>query len=144
MSRLTILKRLLRDSRGAAAIEFALLAPSLILLLFGVLTLGVHMQSYNSARSIVYDLDRYTVVQYQTKNEIGAEQIAEVGTAIATSSPYNFPVDRLRISAEEVASGITGAKRFDVTLSYVPLDIPLPLDLDPPTIVQTQAIIVPD
>jgi len=135
---------LLRDSRGAAAIEFALLAPAIIMMLLGVLMVGLHMQSYNSARSIVYDVNRYTVVEYQKNNQIDEGQIEEVARSIATSSPYNFPTDNLNVTVGEVASGMTGAKRFNMTLTYTPIEIALPMDIGVPTIVKSHSIIVPE
>ncbi len=137
-------RRLARDNRGATAIEFAMLGPSLILMMFGILTIGLHMQSFNSARSIAYDVSRYTIVEYQKENRIEANQIREVALAIATSAPYNFNPDNLSIVVEEGSTGITGADRYDLTITYAPIDVPLPIDLDPPTIQKTQAIIVPE
>lgn len=121
-----------------------MLGPSLILMMFGILTIGLHMQSFNSARSIAYDVSRYTIVEYQKENRIEANQIREVALAIATSAPYNFNPDNLSIVVEEGSTGITGADRYDLTITYAPIDVPLPIDLDPPTIQKTQAIIVPE
>lgn len=137
-------RNVIDDTRGVAAIEFALLAPTLILLMMGVLTIGVHMQSFNSVRSIAFDANRYTVVEYQKNNKLDADQIEQVAKSIADSAPYSLPLERLTVAAAEVPSGITGAKRFNLTLTYVPLDLAMPMDIEPPTITKTHAIIVPD
>ena len=142
-----ILKRYLRDRRGMAAIEFAILAPMIIVLLLGVLAIGIQMQNFNSLRSIAYDVNRYTVIQYQKDIEFDADQIRDKALAIAGSSPYNLATGdeaRFDVTVEEGATPITGARRFDLTLTYIPMKIAMPLDLDPPKLTKTQAIIVPD
>ena len=48
---MSTLRRLRRDDRGAAIIEFALLAPVLLGLMLGVLQMGLQMQSFNALRA---------------------------------------------------------------------------------------------
>jgi Flp pilus assembly protein TadG len=48
----TLLARIRRDRRGAVMVEFALIGPALLAMLFGVLQFGLGMQNYNALRSI--------------------------------------------------------------------------------------------
>ena len=74
-----LLNRIRRNDTGAAAIEFALLSPALILMMIGVLQVGVAMQNYNALRGLSADVARYTMVQYQTGNTISNSQIESWG-----------------------------------------------------------------
>lgn len=143
MKPLLTLRLLLKDRRGGPAVEFALLAPILIAMLMGVLMIGIYMQNYNSVRSIVFDTERYTVIEYQKENKLLPLQIQQVATAIGSRSPYNFSPERLDASVQEVASGMVGAKRFNLTVTYTPPVISGLLHIHPPVIQRTEAIIVP-
>jgi len=137
-------RQLIGDKRGAVAVEFAILAPAIIVLLLGVLMIGLHMQSYNSVRSIAYDVERYTVVEYQKENKLLPAQIEQVAQSIGRLSPYNFNSDRLNASVVTEASGMTGAQKFVLTLTYTPQKISALMKVQPPVITQTQSIIVPN
>ena len=136
-------REVFKDRDGAAAIEFALLAPVVIVMLLGVLMIGLYMQAYNSVRSIAFDVERYTVVEYQKNNNMLPAQITQVAYAIGRQSPYNFDSDRLYALVEEEPTGVTGAKKYLLTLSYTPAEISAIMKIQPPTITQTQSIIVP-
>lgn len=138
------LYRLLKDREGAAVIEFAVVAPALITMLIGVLMIGIYMKDYNSVRAIAYDTNRYTVVEYQKSNKMTETQIAQVATAIARRSPYNLAADEIETSAVEEESGISGAKKFTLTVAYTPPEISGLLGISPPRIEQTETIIVPE
>lgn len=94
------LHRLVADRRGAAAIEFALLAPAFLLMFIGVLQVGVGMQAYNSLRQVSSQTAREVSVQYQTNNRLTNSQIAQVATANATSAPYILQADRLNVTVQ--------------------------------------------
>jgi len=106
MTHLSLLARLRRNHEGAAAIEFALVAPVLITMLLGVLMIGLHMQAYNSVRSAAFDTERFTVVEYQRQNEMLPAQIEQVAVAIATRSPYNFNPEEVEACVDTVPSGM--------------------------------------
>ena len=135
---------LLRDRRGITTVELALIGPLLIAGVLAVVTTGIHMQNYNSLRAVAYDTNRYAMVEYQKENEVGPVQIAQVASAIARRSPYHLSADSLNAQAVEVESGIDGAKRINLTLTYSPpVTIPF-VKVAMPALVQNQAIIVPE
>ena len=94
------LSRLIADRRGAAAIEFALLALAFLLMFIGVLQVGLSMQAHNSLRQVSAQTAREVSVQYQTNNRLTNSQIAQVATANATSAPYILQAGRLNVTVQ--------------------------------------------
>ena len=89
MSR-NLLTRLAEDKRGSALVEFALLAPIVFGLFFGIIQLGLSMQSQNSLRGIASDTARWAVVEYMKQNEVDDDAIRTKALSIATSAPYSL------------------------------------------------------
>ena len=113
------LLRLAADRRGGAAVEFGLLAPAFILMLMGVLQVGVGLQAYNSLRNASADTAREVSVQYQTDNRLTPSQIAQLGTANATTAPYLLQSDRLTVTAAlAVTQQIPNATEMTLTIRY--------------------------
>jgi Flp pilus assembly protein TadG len=117
-----LLLRLEGDRRGAAIVEFAILAPLLFAMVFGVIQVGLQMWSYNSLRSIVADTARYTMVEYQKGNEITTDQIESKAIALAVNSPYNFNIDNIgTVEADPVTpSDVSGMTEYSLTMTYTP------------------------
>lgn len=142
-----LLGPLWHDRRGAAVLEFAILAPILFAMLFGVVQVGLQMWSYNSLRSIVADTARYTMVEYQKGNQITTDQIQTKAVAVAVNSPYDFNIDRIDINPPTaIAAGdpdyIAGMTGYRLTMSYTP---PTALDftgIRAPTLTITRPIYV--
>jgi Flp pilus assembly protein TadG len=135
------------DCRGAAVLEFAILAPIFFAMLFGVVQVGLQMWSYNSLRSIAADTGRYTMVEYQKGNQLTPDQIESKAIALAVNSPYDFNIDHIDISAPTaIAAGdsdyIAGMTGYRLTMSYTP---PTVLDftgISAPTLTVTRPIYV--
>lgn len=142
MDAIPSLSRLQGDRSGAVVVEFAILAPLFIAMCIGILAIGVQMQNYSAMRSLATDMNRYTVVEYQKSNMMSADQIADVTSAIAVSPLYGLKGDRLAVNVSEVASPITGSRKFTMALDYSPF---LPFyGLKPITLTYKQNIYVPD
>ena len=137
------LTQLTDDRSGSAIIEFAILAPMIFAMLFGVIQVGLQMWSYNSLRSIVADTARYTMVEYQKSNQLTTDQIESKATAIAVNSPYDFNIDDIgTLEVTNPASDIAGMTEFQLTMSYTP---PTVLDftgIRAPTLTITRPIYV--
>lgn len=143
MTRRRPLTQLTDDRSGSAIIEFAILAPMIFAMLFGVIQVGLQMWSYNSLRSIVADTARYTMVEYQKSNQLTTDQIESKATAIAVNSPYDFNIDDIgTLDVTNPASDIAGMTEFQLTMSYTP---PTVLDftgIRAPTLTITRPIYV--
>lgn len=111
---------LLPDNRsGAAAIEFALLAPAFFMMFFGVFQVAVYLQNYNAVQSLASDGSRYVMVEYQKNNTLTDEQIRSVMLGEAVNAPYLLDTDRLSINIDRTGtSRITGATEIDIELQY--------------------------
>lgn len=108
-----------RNDKGSAVVEFALLAPVFLMLLFGVLQVGVYLQNYNAVQSLASDGARYVMVEYEKSNELSDEQIRQVILGEAVNSPYLLDTDRLNITVDSTgASRVTGATEIDLTIQY--------------------------
>ncbi len=113
------LRLLRRDDRGSAAVEFALIGPALIGMMFGVLQVGIGMQNYNALRGAAGDVARYAVVNYQTANRLTETQLTNYARTVATGSPYGLIADRLTATVIEAPTQrVAGATEMTITYSY--------------------------
>ena len=133
---------LLRDTHGAALVEFALLAPTIFALMFGVLQVGFHMFAYNAVRSVASDTARYTIVEYQKGLAITTNQIENQAEAYAVNAPYGLDGDNLTATATKPVSDIAGTTKFMLTLTYVPANMLEFFNIGSPTITVTRPVYV--
>ena len=114
-----LLSRLRKNETGAAVVEFALLAPMFMVMFFGILQVGLGMQSYNAMRNVSADVARYSMVQYQTGNKLSTSQIRTWARNHAQGAPYLLDGDRLGVTiTEEGTSRVDGAKEFTIEVRY--------------------------
>ncbi len=113
------MKSLLLDRRGSVAVEFALIGPTFIALMLGVLQIGMGMQNYNALRSVGSDVMRVAVVNYQTNNDLTDTQLRDRTRSIATNSPYGLDSDRLAITVTPVeTSRVAGTIEMTLSMTY--------------------------
>lgn len=110
---------LLRDSSGAAAVEFAMIAPMLITMVLGVMQLGLAMYSYNSLRGAANDIARYAVIQTQQGTFQNDADLTTQARAIAVAMPYALTTSRLTISVTQpTGQRVSGATEKTIAVSY--------------------------
>ena len=113
------LQALRSDSSGSVVIEFAILAPVLITMLFGVLQIGLGMQNYNALRSVAAQAARYAVVERQKGTAYAASDVQNIARTIATGAPYGLTGTRLTVTcANATTQRVTGATEMTLTMSY--------------------------
>jgi Flp pilus assembly protein TadG len=112
--------RLARSRDGAAAIEFALIAPVFLTMLLGVFQAGVWMQSYNAMRNAVAQTARSVAVEYQTGNKLIDSQVENTGLAVATTAPYLLKGgDAIDIDVTTpTVQTFPGAREMTLTMTY--------------------------
>lgn len=132
-----------KDTSGASAVEFALLAPVFMLLLFGVLQAGVWLQNYNAVRSATLDASRQILIEYQKDNSLSDEQIRRVVLARATTAPYFLKSDNLTVTIDrKLTTRVVGTTEMDVELQYT-IDSFLPIsDLPGGTVTYERPVFV--
>ncbi len=113
-----LLKRLRASRSGAIAVEFGLLAPMLLTMMLGVFQIGMGMQNYNALRAVSAEMARYTVVNYQTGNQLDNSLIRMRGRAIATRSPYNLKDSRVEIIVSNAPARLAGTSEKTIELGY--------------------------
>ena len=119
MIRRARMRALRSNNKGAAAVEFALLAPVFFMLFLGVLQVAVYLQNYNAVQSLASDGARYVLVEYQKNNSLTDTQIKQVVRGEAVNVPYMLDTDRLNITVDRSGtSRITGATEIDIELEY--------------------------
>lgn len=136
------LRSLLADRSGTSMVEFAILAPVIFGLLLGVLQVGFQMFSYNAVRSITADTARFTIVEYQKRDLLVAEQVASKAVAIAVNPPYSLNIDNLTATVTTPTTDITGTRKFLITLAYIPPNPLAFLGIKAPTVTAARVIYV--
>ena len=113
------LSSLVRDTDGSVIIEFAIIGPVLITMLFGVLQIGIGMQNYNAIRGISADVARYAVVNYQTKNRLTTAQLQTYAAGIASAPPYGLQRARFQATVTTAATQrVAGATEYTLRINY--------------------------
>ena len=114
-----ILRRIAASRSGAAAVEFAIIAPFLLTGMLGVFQVGIGMQNYNALRAVSAEMARFTVVNYQTGNRVTNELIRLRARSVASRAPYNLRIERLEVIVSNVATPrITGTEEKTLRLRY--------------------------
>jgi Flp pilus assembly protein TadG len=117
--------KLRRDQDGSVAVEFAIIGPAMLAMLFGVLQFGIGMQNYNALRGISADLARYAVVDAQdaaaqsnmTMRDTNAE-LEAYAREIAAVPPYGLQASRLTVTVTSVPTRVEGTSERTIDLTY--------------------------
>ena len=109
-----LLKRLCRSERGAAALEFVIIAPALILMICGIARLGILFMANAGLRNAVAEGARYATLYPRPSN-----------TAIQNRvTGSQFGLNAASFTSVSVTPGTdSGINYVDITASYaVPMD----------------------
>jgi len=109
---------ILTDSRGAAAIEFGLLAPAFIVLLLGVLQVGMGVQSYNGVRNLTADVTRHAMIEYAKGNRMTNAQLKDYTELPTTLAPYLLAEGVTATVVDAPVQRVSGAREMTLTVSY--------------------------
>lgn len=116
---MSFLNTLWRDQRGATAVEFALVGPTMIAAMLGVVQVGMAMWSYNTLRGVAHDAARYAVVNYQATTRITNSQIVDYTRSVATNPPYGLLASNLTVTVVNATTQrVTGATELTMTITY--------------------------
>lgn len=92
---MTMLNRLLKDQRGAAAIEFALLGPTLVLMLFGLIETGRLFWTQHTLDEVAYSTVRCMSISTQCD-----DQTAQQDFAISRAGSYGITIAAADIAVQ--------------------------------------------
>jgi Flp pilus assembly protein TadG len=113
--------RLRRDSRAIAALEFAIVAPVLLLMLIGMVCLGLYFVYTHELQEISSSAARASVAGL---NEAERDSLAKQFVSDAIANSALFQAADLTVSTG--TSG-TPATYYEVTLAYNLKDTPIPM-----------------
>ena len=110
-----LLRRLRLEERGAAALEFVLIAPALIAMIIGIAQLGILYLANAGLRNAVAEGARFATIWPRPSDTAIAARI--------TSS--EFGLIAANMDAPIIAHGVdAGANYVDITVTYdVPLNV---------------------
>jgi Flp pilus assembly protein TadG len=109
------LRRIRSDERGVAAVEFALIAPIMILLYCGLAELSIAMMAERRAAhsaSVVADLVAQAPNSLVTTTDLG--DIFTIGNSIM----YPFPVGTLKLRVTSVVADVNAAPKMSWSLGH--------------------------
>ena len=119
MMRFRALRRIKGDSGGSTIVEFGLLAPVILALMFGLFHVGVQLQRHNALRSIASEASRYITVEYQKANRLNTVQMANATIAIAVGGAYMLSQDDVTVDVQLAETQrVTGAEEYTLTMTY--------------------------
>jgi Flp pilus assembly protein TadG len=110
-----LLRRLRRNQRGAAALEFVIIAPALILMICGIARLGILFMANAGLRNAVAEGARYATIWPRPSN-------TQIQSRITSSQ---FGLNAANFAAATVTPGTdaNGLNYLDISASYsVPMD----------------------
>jgi Flp pilus assembly protein TadG len=112
------------DCHGSNAVEFAILAPVVCLLVIGILYYGLYLGIANSLQQISADTGRYAMVGRDAteRNKLAGRWISDT----ARNYPLIVP-SRLTFQTSETGSTLVVALSYDIT--YLPTPPPILSDL---------------
>lgn len=100
------------DERGAAAVEFALLLPVLMLILFGIIEFGMIMYSREVITNASREGARTGIVQATVKPTTGEIQ------TVVTNYLTGTGVDPNAVTITIAGAGLTAPNTLNVTVTY--------------------------
>lgn len=109
----------INDNSGASAIEFAILAPVFLFILFGLLSFGIYIGATNSIQQLAADAARIAVAGLNEAERIKLTEryIEKNGGNYVLIDP-----DNLRVS---VADSAKDPSQFNVTVEYDATSLPV-------------------
>lgn len=114
-----MLRRLFRNERGSAMIEFAILAPAILGGFLGVMQVGIGMQAYNAMRNVSADTSRYAIVEYQKENKIATTAIETYAENIAAQAPYALTWGTFDATVTQpTTQRVSGATEYQIVTTY--------------------------
>ncbi|RZI59128.1 MAG: pilus assembly protein [Zymomonas sp.] len=129
-----------RDQRGSNAVEFAIIAPVICLMMLVILFYGVYLGIANSLQQISADTGRYAMVG---KN--AAERNELVGRWI-TNTAGNYPlIVPARLTYQTVEDGTTLMVSVSYDITYLPQPPMLLTNIvkPPTTILRSATVFIP-
>lgn len=116
---MSLIKRIRKDNQGAAALEFAIVAPLFFLTIFTMIGYGIYLSASHAIQQIAADAAR-TAVAGLSANE--RKSLASTFIQSATLDYAFINKNKLTIDVED---DVHNLNQFTVTLVYDSSDLPI-------------------
>jgi Flp pilus assembly protein TadG len=114
------LVRLLRENRGAAAVEFAMTVPILLLAMLGIIEFGRVLWAQNALHYAVEDAARCATIDVTTCGTPGAVQ-----SFASTASGMTFATSVFTVSTPSCGNQVSASYQFPFLTSLVSYNLVL-------------------
>lgn len=110
---------IVRDRRGASALEFAIVVPVFLLIVLGILTYGIYLGSVHSVEQLAADAARASVAGLSD-----AERV-QIATQHVATNAHDYPLlDASKIAVEAGASPLDSSQ-FRVSVRFDASGLPI-------------------
>ncbi|MCB1385330.1 MAG: pilus assembly protein [Nitratireductor sp.] len=107
------------DRSGASAVEFAIIAPLFLLMMFGMIAYGIYFGAAHSVQQLAADAARASVAGLST-----AERASLARAFLEANSGDYALLDAKHLSIETAASA-SDPNQFTVSLTYDAVNLPI-------------------
>jgi Flp pilus assembly protein TadG len=131
-----------RRCRGAAAVEFAVVAPVVLLFIFGLIVGGLGVFRYQEVAHLAREGARYASTHGGMYQQQGIAQQTGV-PAVATSSDLSsyLATKMVLLDPSSLQVGVSWVDRSGAPITYSPVNMPIYVNVDPNLIPPGQQII---
>ncbi|MCB1475816.1 MAG: pilus assembly protein [Rhodobiaceae bacterium] len=128
-----------KDTRATSAVEFAIVAPVFILIMFGIVAYGIFFGAANSVQQLAADAARASIAG------LGEDERIQLAQRFIDLNTANYPLLQSRKVKVRVAGSAADANQFDVSVEYDATQLPIwnlyvPLPLPEKTITRSATI----
>ena len=128
-----------KDDRATSAVEFAIIAPIFILIMFGIIAYGIFFGAANSVQQLAADAARASVAG------LGEDERIQLAQRFIDLNTTNYPLLQSQMIRVRVAGSAADANQFDVSVEYDATQLPIwnlfvPLPLPEKTIIRSATI----
>lgn len=122
--------QLIRDQRGSALIEFALVSPMVVMLILAALEFGMALRANAGLRELAGEAGRDALISYQIVGDedgfMGSEELADDIRDKAATAKYNLNNGTLGVDVEVTDNtSLLTVQEVHVTLTYdYPISLP--------------------
>lgn len=109
---------LLRDRRGAAAIDFALALPVLLMLIVGVMQLGMALQASSGVRELIGRAGRTAIIEFQATPQPSTAAFVTRIEQRAGNGGYGLRGDLVEAAVATSDDQVAGVQTVTITVSY--------------------------
>jgi Flp pilus assembly protein TadG len=112
-------RQLARSRAGTSAVEFAIVAPLLLLLFFGMVAYGVYLGASHSVQQIAADAARTAVAGLDEEERIG------LADSYIDNNAASYPLIERSKLALDIRDNPADADEFTVAIRYDARDLPI-------------------